>query len=274
MKIAIVGGIHGNEPVGIEVIKYLESNPPVNCKHEFQCFLGNPEAYKQKKRFIDTDLNRTFGKFGKRVGFEGLQSEKLSSLIEGRFDFILDLHTTTSNMGLTLLLNNQHPTTRQAAVYLQSLMPEIKIIEGMKLGKKCPYTNSMAPAGITIEVGPVANNVLDGGLILATHKMVKAILEWGFSEEFDLSKVEYYKSFGEYKFPKEDGWFIHPEFEASDFKQLAPGDPVFINLKEEALGFDFSESVIPFFINEAAYQEDRLAMTMARKVLGFIGTMD
>lgn len=269
MKIAVVGGTHGNEPVGIEVMNYLKSNRPSKCINEYECFLGNPKAYDEKKRFVDTDLNRTFGVKGQRAGYEGDQSEKLSSQIKGKFDFILDLHTTTSNMGLTLLLNNKHEQTRQAAVYLQKLIPEIKIIEGMKIGDDCTYTSSMAPAGIIIEVGPVANNVLDAELILATNKMVTAILEWDFSDKFDLSKVEHYKSFGEYKFPEENGWYIHPKLERSDFTPLKPGDPVFINMEGEIIGFEGADTIVPFFINEAAYQDDRLAMTMSKIRSGF-----
>lgn len=269
MKIAIIGGTHGNEPVGIEVMKDLKEKRPASVLHDYSCFLGNPLAYTQKKRFVDADLNRSFGEKGVRVGNEKEQSEKLASEILGKYDFILDLHTTTSHMGLTVLLNNDHELTRQAAVRIQKLMPEVKIIEGMKMNEDCPYTSNIIGAGLTIEVGPVANNVLDAKLIIEIKKMVMAVLEWDFEERYDLSKVEHYKSFGEYKFPEELGWYVHPNLDRADFKELHPGDPVFINIEGEELGFDGKESIIPFFINEAAYQDDRLAMTMSKKRKGF-----
>lgn len=269
MKMAIIGGTHGNEPVGIEVIKYLENNRPANCIHEFECVLGNPLAYERGLRFVDTDLNRSYGKNGVRTGYEGEQSQKIEEQVAGNFDFVIDLHTTTSNMGLTILLTNENELSRKAAVYLQKQMPEIKIIECARINEECPYTNNLVPAGITLEVGPVANNVLDAELILATNKMVTALLEWDFNESYDLSTVEHYKSFDEYKFPETGTWYVHPKLERADFVELNPGDPVFINMEGEVLGFDFPESIYPFFINEAAYQNDRLVMTMSRKRSGF-----
>ncbi len=269
MKIAVIGGTHGNEPVGIEVMKHLKQNKPKGCLHDYECFLGNPRAYEEGKRFIDTDLNRTFGKNGERKGYEGDQSAALSKEIQGKFDFILDLHTTTSNMGLTLLLNNDHENTRNAAAYLKELMPEIKIIEGMRLGEECPYTNNMAQAGLTVEVGPVANNVLDSALILATNKMVTAILEWDFKSDIDLKEVEHFKSIGEYTFPKTGDWYVHPSLERADFVELHPSDPVFINMDEEVIGFEYEHSVYPYFVNEAAYLNDNLVMTMGIKRKGF-----
>lgn len=269
MKIAIIGGTHGNEPVGIEVIKHLEQKKAASSVHDYDCFLANPRALKEKKRFVDTDLNRSFGSKGTRIGNEEIESERLTSKIKGNYDFILDLHTTTSNMGLTVLLNNDHELTRQAAVRIQKVMPEVKIIEGMKMNEDCPYTSNLIGAGLTIEVGPVANNVLDAKLILETKKMVMAVLEWDFEKKYDLKDIVHYKSFGEYEFPKESGWYIHPNLEGADFKELSPGDPVFINMNEEVLGFEGDSSIVPFFINEAAYQDDRLAMTMSKVRKGF-----
>ncbi len=269
MKIAIIGGTHGNEPVGIEVIKNLELKKEASSVHEYDCFLANPMALKEKKRFVDTDLNRSFGAKGTRLGNEETESARLTSEISGKYDFILDLHTTTSNMGLTVLLNNDNELTRQAAVRIQKIMPEVKIIEGMRMNDDCPYTSNLIGAGLTIEVGPVANNVLDAKLILETKKMVMAVLEWDFEDRYDLKEIKHYKSFGEYEFPKESGWYIHPELEGSDFKELNPGDPVFINMDEEVKGFEGDSSITPFFINEAAYQDDRLAMTMSKVRLGF-----
>jgi succinylglutamate desuccinylase len=269
MKIAIIGGTHGNEPVGIEVIKNLEEKKAMSSLHEYDCFLANPLAYKEKKRFIDTDLNRTFGVKGCRKGNEGIESKNLTSKIKGKYDFVLDLHTTTSNMGLTVLLNNDNPLTRQAAVRIQKIMPEVKIIEGMKMNEASPYASNIIGAGLTIEVGPVANNVLDAKLIIETKKMVMAVLEWDFEERYDLTNIVHYKSFGEYEFPKDSGWYIHPELEGTDFKELRPGAPIFINIDGAVKGFENSSSIIPFFINEAAYQDDKLALTMSKMRDGF-----
>ncbi|MCJ8276758.1 MAG: succinylglutamate desuccinylase/aspartoacylase family protein, partial [Bdellovibrionales bacterium] len=101
MNIAIVGGTHGNEPVGLEVIRLLGENTPNNILHQYKTFQGNPKAYELQKRFVDCDLNRAFGPKGTRQGYEKQRAEELDELIGGKFDLCIDLHTTTTNMGLT-----------------------------------------------------------------------------------------------------------------------------------------------------------------------------
>lgn len=62
--VMIVGATHGNEPVGVQaMIKYLlhlNSNN-IKPKHGKLIFvIGNPFAFEADKRFIDTNLNRSF----------------------------------------------------------------------------------------------------------------------------------------------------------------------------------------------------------------------
>lgn len=266
MKIAIVGGTHGNEPVGIEIIKALQKQTPENCLHEYKAFVGNPKAYGLQKRFVDPDLNRAFGKNGKPKGYEKVRSEELEKEIRGQFDLVIDLHTTTTNMGLTAILNNTHPLTQKVCCYLKSKNSDFKLIEEDALDKECTHLNRLAPAGVTIEVGPVANNVISGDLVLKTYKMIRDILSWNFKEEFDFSKTEHFKVCDTLYYPKEDGWFIHPDIENKDFKVLTPGEPIFININKEIKSFKGAEKAYPFFINEAAYLQNGSAMVLSKKI--------
>lgn len=265
MKIAIVGGTHGNEPVGIEVVKALKSQPLETSLHEFKTFIGNPKAYELKKRFVDSDLNRAFGKNGEPKGYEKKRRQELEKELDGKFDLILDLHTTTTNMGLTLILNNTNPLTQKACCYLKSKNKSIKLIEEDVLDKNCTHLGSLAPARITIEVGPVANNVVSGDLVLKTYKMVTDLLTWDFSKDFDYSTTEVFKMKETIHYPKEEGWFIHPNIENKDFSLLTPGSPIFININGDEKTFEGQESLYPFFINEAAYLENGMAMILAKK---------
>lgn len=119
MNFAILGGTHGNEPVGIKVINGLNSTDTKNFVHDFKTFLANPKAYELGKRYVDSDLNRAFGKSGSSKGYEKKRSEELKGLIDGKFDFILDLHTTTSNMGLTVILTRLDEISLKAACFLK-----------------------------------------------------------------------------------------------------------------------------------------------------------
>ncbi len=266
MRIAIVGGTHGNEPVGVEVIKELRRNKPKGVLNDYEAFIGNPKAYEFQKRFVDYDLNRSFGKNATPFGYEKERAKELRSLIEGKFDLVIDLHTTTTNMGLTAILNNTHSLTRQTCSFLKSKNSKIKLIEENILNDESTHLNRLAPAGVTIELGPVANNVVSGDLVIKMYEIVLNILSWDFKENFDFSKNEIYQTTKEVYYPKkETGWYVHPDLEGSDFKKLSFGNPMFINVNKEVLNYEEEESVYPFFINEAAYQNSGVAMYFAKK---------
>lgn len=269
MNIAIVGGTHGNEPVGLEVINALKNKRPEACIHKYETFQGNPKAFEMEKRFVDCDLNRAFGKNGIRKGYEKQRAEQLEAQIKGHFDLCLDIHTTTTNMGMTLILNNTHELTQRACAYLKSQFTDIKLIEEDILDEECNHLNRLSPAGITIEVGPVANNVIRGDFVSKIYEMIKSLLAWDFSPEgICLEEVEYYKVFKTLYYPEESGWYIHESIENHDFKEIHPGDILFINLEGDTIKYE-GESAYPFFINEAAYLKNKSAMVLSKKLKGF-----
>ncbi|MEM7647364.1 MAG: succinylglutamate desuccinylase/aspartoacylase family protein, partial [Pseudomonadota bacterium] len=118
MNIALIGGTHGNEPVGLEVMKLFKKSSK-KYHNPFECFWANPKAYELKRRYVDSDLNRAFGKNGQPSGYEKQRAAELKKQIQDSFDFSIDLHTTTSNMGLTAILNNTNPMTHKAAIFLK-----------------------------------------------------------------------------------------------------------------------------------------------------------
>jgi succinylglutamate desuccinylase len=119
-----IGGMHGNEPAGIaaieEVLRLLETekrdNPGFIYQGSFLGIRGNLEALRQKKRFIDRDLNRMLSieEINQIKGQPPallLQEEKecleLLDLIASSIQeyqppltLILDLHTTTASGGI------------------------------------------------------------------------------------------------------------------------------------------------------------------------------
>ena len=263
MNFAIIGGTHGNELVGIEVMRGLERKVPIGSIHQYKTFLGNPKAYELKRRYVDSDLNRSFGKNGKALGYEVDRSKDLQTQIVGKFDFLLDLHTTTSDMGLTVILNCDDELSLKAACYLQKKMPEIKIIKSAVLNDQCPYTNAMVTSGLTVEVGAVANNVIKAHLVASVYEMVCLLLRWDFCDELEFSEVKYYQTLDNLHFPDEGHWMIHPNVDDHAFKAIKPGDSLFVNIEGEQLKYTGEQVVYPFFINEAAYQESNIAMSLS-----------
>ncbi len=269
MKFAIIGGTHGNEPVGIKALDYLTLN---SFRHHFQTFIGNPEAYQLQKRFVDSDLNRAFGKLGQSTGYESTRAKELTNLIEGKFDFVLDLHTTTSNMGLTLILTRTDERSLQAACYLKKLIPEVKIIVSIRAGSECPYTSALASSALTLEVGPVANNVIKTSLVKITYKMITELLNFDFKEKFPYDEIECFHTFGIQHYPGAGDWMIHESIDGHDFNPFCHGDPLFTNIHNDITKYEgrgkkasAEQEVYPLFVNEAAYQNNKIAMELATK---------
>lgn len=266
-RFAIIGGTHGNEFTGIEIIRLLQLNKANQYIHKYDTFIGNPKAYEHKKRYIDSDLNRSFGLNAVSKGYETKRSTELKERIIGQYDFLIDIHSTTTNMGLTIVLTRNDLTSLKAASYIQDKMPEVKLICTEKFNEECSFTTAMVPSGFIIEVGAVAHNVISAYYIQKVYQMLEHLLSWNFQSDVDLINRDYYKSIGTLSFPSKIGFYIHPHLEHNDFKKIVNGDPLFINIEGEQKHYSATNqslnTVYPFFINEASYQELNLAMSLS-----------
>ncbi len=61
-RVLLVGGTHGNELIGVYLIKKFEQDPELVRRNSFETLtlLGNPRAIEATVRYIDKDLNRCF----------------------------------------------------------------------------------------------------------------------------------------------------------------------------------------------------------------------
>ena len=87
--VVLIGGMHGDEKVGIKVLKCAENLK--NIKGTLKLIIANPPALVKNKRFIDADLNRMFpgkvnGNKEERLAFEILKEIKNA-------DYVLDFHS-------------------------------------------------------------------------------------------------------------------------------------------------------------------------------------
>lgn len=88
----MIAATHGNELLGIKLYQRLlaQRSPLLNA---IDFIVGNPRAYAEKLRYIDTDLNRSYGVEG--AGYEVLQARKIHEYIQlTKPDIVLDMHTT------------------------------------------------------------------------------------------------------------------------------------------------------------------------------------
>ena len=154
--ILLCGGTHGNEWTGVYVVKNEDfSYETLNISK----ILTNPLAYENRVRYLEKDLNRCFlpDELGDSRSSNKEQAKAKDLLKEiQNADLVIDLHTTTSNMGPTLILAHEDDFLLQIAANAQKIYPDIKIIK--EIGDQ--YLISRAKYGFIVEVGPCAQNVL------------------------------------------------------------------------------------------------------------------
>jgi succinylglutamate desuccinylase len=92
-ELAIVGGIHGDEPCGVDAVERLMESPP-DVERPVSLIVANELAVERGERFIDTDLNRAFP--GNPAGSH---EERLAARLETELMGcrVLALHSTQSH---------------------------------------------------------------------------------------------------------------------------------------------------------------------------------
>ncbi len=88
MKVLVIGGMHGNEKLGISLVESLQKNPIPGV----DALIANPRAVDVSHRFVDTDLNRSFGD-GASQGYESQRASELTAVVAD-YDVVLDFHNT------------------------------------------------------------------------------------------------------------------------------------------------------------------------------------
>jgi len=235
-SVVIVGGTHGNEYTGVWCIKELEQ-PSVYQQVSKQypslqisTLMGNPDAHMANKRFIDTDLNREFTtkkllaiqeKLASShdqadtttttttsILAESLRAQQVNQLLGPKTnpatDVVVDLHTTTTNMGITIIIPERDALMAQAAAYVMhkcqeenpagtinggsttstpnhnGMMSEaVRIVmHGIPDRDDRPNLSSVGKHGFTIEVGPVPQGVIRHDVVEKTKLALASFLEF------------------------------------------------------------------------------------------------
>ncbi len=96
--VCIMGSIHGNERIGAAILEELKGLlASVDLRSDVYLILGNPEAYRQDVRFIDTDMNRLFG-INRDVISPGdnIEEKRIAEIVPALSEscYLLDIHST------------------------------------------------------------------------------------------------------------------------------------------------------------------------------------
>ncbi len=283
-RVAIVGGTHGNELTGVYLVKKFDRAPESIGRSTFEtiALLANPQACEIGRRYIDIDLNRCFRQQDLEnphlSSYEAQRAKEIYHIISSKNtqqqSLIIDLHSTTSNMGLTFILASQHPFNLQLAAYLTSVYPHLKLLVSATNNYDSPLLRSLSELGGTLEVGAVPQGVLDASLFQQTEQVVGTILDC--VESYNLgtmpvatNPLTVYQSIRAIDYPRNEKGeiqaMIHPRLQSRDYEALNPGDPMFLTFDGESVLYEGKSTVYPIFINEAAYYEKGIAMCFTQK---------
>jgi len=282
-SVVIVTGTHGNEFTGIYLGKKFDQFPNLVQRPSFETrvFLSNPKAFAAARRYIDKDLNRCFATTDLQnpqlASYEDILAKNIYYLFKegskNQQQVLIDLHSSTANMQLTIILKNQHPFLLKLAAELSAINPDVRICYSQPT-RDSNYLCSISELGFAIEVGPVAQAVLNAELFQKTETLIYQVLDYieNYNQGVNLEKnrtLTFYQYAGVIDYPRnEDGeirGMIHPQLQFQDYQPLNPGEPIFLTFDGRAIAYEGTSTVYPIFINEAAYYEKGIAMCLTEK---------
>lgn len=286
-SVAIVGGTHGNELAGIYLLKHWQHNPEEIARASFstETLLANTKAIAVNKRYTDCDMNRQFSAESladtSLTNYEQSRAKVINQQLgpkgNAKTDLLIDLHNTTSNMGPTLLIPQQGDFYDLMALYVKSNMPEAVIFldEDHKDNDEHHLLCTIGNRGVIVEVGPVAQGVLKHQVTEQMATMTKVILDY--VEHYNAGtlptlpdSITAFRYIESLTLPEDANGqrigMVHQSVEGNDFKPLAPNDPLFALFDGEVIYYQGEKEVYPTFINEAAYYDNNLAMSLCEQV--------
>ena len=286
-SIALVGGTHGNETSGIQLINNWKKQgiPQRFNALNVALTIANEAALEANVRFIDEDLNRQFTMDAlntPRASKEALLAQSINNKFgpkgNAKTDFVIDIHNTTSEMGATLIILEADEFHIQLARFVKQQMPEANIlVEDEKPYLEHGYLCTTGKKGVMIEVGGQPQGVLREDVYLLTQTMAEAILDFCVAynnqeiETDALPACEAFRLGENIGFPLDEKGkriaMVHHALQDNDFKPLLPGSPMFRTFDGKDILWQGEKETYPHFINEAAYFKLDVAFATSERIM-------
>ena len=195
---------------------------------------------------------------------------------DAKTDFIIDLHNTTSNMGPSLILLKSDDFNKKLGAYVLAKMPDAVVVYEDQVSMAEHYfLASIAEQGVIVEIGPQPQSVIRQDILDWMEDMTGHILD--FVDAFNTDNLpELPAEYQAYTYVEtltlpmdEQGeriGMVHKNVQDQDFKPLNPGDPIFTLFSGEEICWQGDYEAYPHFINEAAYYDNNLAMSLGKKI--------
>ena len=153
-RVAIVGGIHGDEPAGVRIVERLAAElaplDPSDGEGEdggvVRLILANERAIEAETRYTDADLNRAFPGDADSDEYERALAPRLVAELEG-FNAVLALHTSHSAPPPFAIFSDLTESVRRTVTGL----PVDHVVDAG--GLRSTTLDSVIPHTVSIEVG-------------------------------------------------------------------------------------------------------------------------
>lgn len=259
--------------------------------------LTNVASISSNTRYVEEDMNRCFFKADlddpdKTKTLEQKRAKELNAVLGPKgtadaADLIIDLHNTTADTGVALMMAPKDELGHAIAAHLIALDSSVRVCNWNATQTDWPMLPSVGKHGMTFEVGAVAWGVVDGAVYQKTRRLVLAALEYVEAHNAALARegpwqpasVQVHSFVRAVDYPRDsDGELaavIHPALQGKDFTPLSRGDTAFLSVDgQTAIPFTpkrpleeevEEEQLYCFFVNEAAYYEKKTAFMLARR---------
>ncbi len=166
-RLIVVGGVHGNEPSGVEALEHVFAaieQRGIRVRGRFVGLAGNVRALEAGERFLSEDFNRMWGydrvtraqRRAERNSPEALEQRELLQTLQGILAkgdepaYLVDLHTTSSRSTPFYILGD---TLRNREFARRFPAPIVLGFEEHIRGTLMEYLTSLGHVAIAIEGG-------------------------------------------------------------------------------------------------------------------------
>ncbi|AAP99297.1 MULTISPECIES: aspartoacylase [Prochlorococcus] len=285
IQVLLVAGTHGNEINAPWLFEQWKQKDSLINTHNIniQTVIGNPVALEQGKRYVDRDLNRSFRKdlllssdLNAAEHFRALELvSEYGPNGNNPCQIAIDFHSTTSSMGSSLVVYGRRPADLAIVSLIQNhLGLPIYLHEGDNA--QSGFLVESWPCGFVVEVGPVPQGLLHFQIInqtlLTLDSCLKEISNVINSKTVYPEQLIVHRHLKNIDFPRDSSGvpssLVHKDIQGRDWYPIKNGHPLFESLSGDLtllLEGGLEEEFVPVFINEAAYAEKNIAMSLTKK---------
>ena len=253
-RVFVTYGCHGNERASLKAGKEVAYRP---SNYTLDTLCVNPVACSRDVRYIDRDIQDFFGKPLKQRATcrEHARAQEVANVI-GIPDLLIDLHTTTSNMGMTLNVSKWTPILASLCAKMSQTYADVRILYTPSNPDFATCLDTMSPNGLTFEAGSASRGEEHNLLADRISEILASILEfidgadW---DEYDGTPfpVFTWKKAVKYPTPK---WDMNPDFVGMDYEPIPRGMLLMSDGDRRINMGNPKETLYACFIDEEAYK--------------------